>query len=264
VTTFLSTPERIRFREICEPHAAVALVRVVMMFAGVRESRALVENEAAAKISVVLAPKNIPVGDAAPSINTKTALWVFGAHHFIPGERFLGGTFTFDVLTSPQNSPTRVVASSQGEIKGHLDRMCQQARSGYDAQFVGWRLAGVFDGNYGRYRYLIFGAMDVNVSSPCDDIGSQLPLPGASHYKNGGYQRKELEERDSAGDHSDLVAQAPSIKPRSENVTAHPVTISEFRSRNMGLSRAPVRPRGAREVRCWYGRGHADQTHGRG
>src|SRR5258707_5221074 len=80
--------------------------------------------------------------------------------------------------------------------------------------------------------------MNVNVGSPCDNIGSQLPLCGSPHDIDGSHQRNELKECDYAGDHGDFVAQAPSSKPFSENVTAHPATITEFSSRNMGLSRA--------------------------
>src|ERR1017187_8201115 len=126
-----------------EQRVFALLTCIVMMVAGVRNGFAVLENEAAAKIGVMLAAEDIPIGDTAPSINAKAALWVLGAHHFIAVERQLGGTIAFDVLTRSQNSPAWVVSSSKGEIK-HFDRMFQQARSGNDTQFVGWRLPSVF------------------------------------------------------------------------------------------------------------------------
>jgi hypothetical protein len=107
----------------------------------------------------------------------------------------------------------------------------------------------VFYGNFGRDVYSIFGTMNVDVGSPCDDVGSQLPLTCASHHINCSYQRKELEKRDHAGDHSDFVAQAPTVKPRSENSNAHPGTISKFRSSNMGFYAAMALGR-ARRFNC--------------
>jgi hypothetical protein len=242
-----------------EQRVFALLTCIVMMFAGMRNGFAVLENEAAAKIGVMLAAEDIPIGDTAPSINAKAALWVLGAHHFIAVERQLGGTIAFDVLTRSQNSPAWVVSSSKGEIKRHFDRMFQQARSGNDTQFVGWRLPSVFYGNFGRDVYFMFGTMNVDVGSSCDDIGSQLPLPCASHHINCSYQRKELEKRDHAGDHSDFVAQAPTVKPRSEHATAHPSSISRFLPRNMGLRRALARPGGAREAQRCSGCGQVSQ-----
>src|SRR5260370_1704853 len=106
------------------PLHAAGLTCVVVVLACVSDGRATIfKNEAAAKVGMVRAPKDVSVGDAAPNINAKPSLGVSGTHHFVPVEGAVGRTVAFGDLSSPQDSPARVRSGSQGEIKRHLDRM---------------------------------------------------------------------------------------------------------------------------------------------
>jgi hypothetical protein len=86
---------------------------------------------------------------------------------------------------------------------------CDNWRVAPNLDIVSWGLACVSEPDFNFDSRAAQDRLPINIG----DIGAELPFAGSPHYMNGGHQGEKLKERDDAGDNSDFVAQAPSIKP---------------------------------------------------
>jgi hypothetical protein len=84
------------------------------------------------------------------------------------------------------------------------DREWEEAYSGPMGNFGSGRLARIFNSN--SSLRLSTNEKIVDSCRLDHDVGSQLPDGGPPHYKNGGYQGNELEERNNARNNCDSIA----------------------------------------------------------
>jgi hypothetical protein len=160
-----------------------------MMFTGMGDSFATIENEAATEIGPLRMSENVTISDGAPSIDSGARFRLSCNHHLIPIEGLFGSALAFRGFPGPQYGPAWIRAALQAEVEGHLDWMLQQFGFGDDIQIVGRCLASVLDDNpYGNGN-AIFGAVYINSTGSRDNVSAQLAhgCTFGSHNKATGF-----------------------------------------------------------------------------